>query len=74
MINHQLVDAAVDLANRLLLLADEGDQKCTEDSCLVLFGVVRDCGYKISLEVSKCRQELKADESLDCPRDRESTG
>ncbi len=38
---------ALDLADRLLALAEQGNVDCIDDGCSVLYGVVRDCGYKI---------------------------
>ena len=38
---------ALKLARELTILADEGEASCTDDGCIVLFSVVRDCAYKI---------------------------
>lgn len=67
MSNHLFVDQAMDFGDRLLQLAEEGDRQCDQDSCLVLLGVVRDCGYKIRSEASRCRQGLDAMDSSKCP-------
>lgn len=37
----------LDLADEMKRLADEGEAEACDDSCAVLFGVVRDCAYKI---------------------------
>lgn len=38
---------AVSLADRLIELADTGCDGCPDNGCLVVFGIMRDCGYKI---------------------------
>jgi len=38
---------ALEMARRLTLLADKGDVESQDDGCAVLYGVVRDCAYKI---------------------------
>ena len=38
---------AISLAQRLTLLADQGEMVSRDDSCSVLYGVIRDCAYKI---------------------------
>ena len=35
------------LSGRLQRLAVEADENCDKDSCLVVFGVVRDCAFKL---------------------------
>jgi len=44
--NKHILDA-LDLACRLTILADEGETDAQDDSCVVLYGVIRDCAYKI---------------------------
>ena len=69
MLSNKLVEEALQLGDRLLHLAEEGDGACTEDSCLILFSVVRDCGYKIRSEVLRCRTTLSAKEADGCRAD-----
>mgnify|MGYP001593183741 CR=1 FL=1 len=38
---------ALDIARKLTILADEGESESQDDGCSVLFGVIRDCAYKI---------------------------
>ncbi len=38
---------ALGLARRLNVLADRGEACCQDDGCGVLYGVIRDCAYKI---------------------------
>jgi hypothetical protein len=45
---------ALKAADDLCCLADEGEQHSQDDGCCVLYGIVRDCAYKIR---SRARQE-----------------
>ena len=45
--NEHNIERALQLARELLALADEGDAQRSDVGCGVLFGTVRDCGYKI---------------------------
>ena len=38
---------ALNMARELTILADEGEARCDDDGCAVLYGVIRDCAYKI---------------------------
>jgi hypothetical protein len=44
--NNHLVKA-LHLARQMNLLADRGEAHCQDDGCAVVFGVIRDCAYKI---------------------------
>lgn len=44
------------LSRKLLFCADRGDLNRKDDSCGVLFGVVRDCAYKMTDLARKERQ------------------
>ncbi|MDD4873348.1 MAG: hypothetical protein PHR77_22555 [Kiritimatiellae bacterium] len=35
------------MSRKLTILADEGEASSTDDGCAVLYGIVRDCAYKI---------------------------
>jgi hypothetical protein len=42
------ISEALELARKLTILADEGEAAATcDDGCAVLFGIIRDCAYKI---------------------------
>ena len=45
--NLELVMEAMKLADKMLVMADYGAKSCQDDGCLLIFGVIRDCGYKI---------------------------
>ena len=46
---------ALKAATELVILADEGDAAMEDDGCGVLYGVVRDCAYKIRAEAERER-------------------
>ncbi len=45
--NGEAIADAIRLAEELLRVAEKGVPTCTDDCCLFLYGVIRDCGYKI---------------------------
>jgi hypothetical protein len=47
---------SLELARKLIILADEGEADALDDSCVVLYGIVRDCAYKIRSAAEKERQ------------------
>ena len=38
---------AIELSDGMLRIADRGMQDCNEDSCIILYGAIRDCAYRI---------------------------
>jgi hypothetical protein len=48
-------EVAIEMAQRLALLADQNDASTTDDRCVMLNGVIRDCAYKIR----KCAEEVR---------------
>ena len=46
---------AIELSERMLLMAEKGIRTCEDDSCLLLYGIIRDCGYKIRRTVEEER-------------------
>ena len=52
---------ALDLARQLTLLADEGEAASPDDGCIVLYGVVRDCAYRIR---SGAQKELEYHQAI----------
>jgi len=51
---------ALRMAADLTILADEGEMAMEDDGCGVLYGVVRDCAYKIRAEAEREREAHKA--------------
>ena len=44
--NH-VVKRALEAAQELHVLADQAEERCGDDGCSVVCGVIRDCAYKI---------------------------
>ena len=57
---HKNIIKALELARRLLILADQGDAVRTDVGCGVLYGVIRDCAYKIRRQAEQELAEHKA--------------
>ncbi len=56
---NKYIREALELAKKLTILADEGEFDCQDDGCRVLFAVVRDCAYKIRIQVERERRDHK---------------
>ncbi len=41
------IDQAIDLAEKMIHLADDVEAKCDDDRCLVVCSIIRDSAYKI---------------------------
>lgn len=41
------IQRLLDLTREMVVLSDQGGAECVDDSCIMLYGVVRDCAYKI---------------------------
>jgi hypothetical protein len=54
------IKEALDAARRLTILADEGEADSQDDGCIVLYGVIRDCAYKIRIEAEREKESHKA--------------
>ena len=46
---------ALALARRLNALADEGEQGSEDNGCALLYGIMRDCAYRIKTEAQRER-------------------
>ena len=55
--NH--IRKALEMARQLIILADQGDLDSEDDGCRVLYGVVRDCAYKIRAQAEREREAHK---------------
>ena len=49
------INRVLELSRKLLFWADRGDLQRKDDSCGVLYGIVRDCAYKINDAANKER-------------------
>ena len=38
---------AIELSYGMLRIADRGMENCKEDDCIILYGGIRDCAYRI---------------------------
>ena len=56
------VREALVIAEAMIQLADRREEDCSQDGCLLLHGVIRDCAYKIRAAADRYRQELQAEE------------
>ena len=52
---------AIQLSERLLQLAHDGNADCDDDRCLVLFGIILDSASKINLEAEKRLKNLETE-------------
>lgn len=50
----------LEVARNLTILADEGEANSNDDGCAVLYGVIRDCAYKIRAQAEREREAHKA--------------
>ena len=56
--NTKLILDAMELADKMLVMVNNGVPECEDDSCLMIYAIIRDCGYKIRRTV---KQELFTD-------------
>jgi len=49
------IKESLDLVRSLIILADEGERDSGDDGCRLLYGVIRDCAYKIKNEAERER-------------------
>ncbi|MDD5596697.1 MAG: hypothetical protein PHV82_02050 [Victivallaceae bacterium] len=45
----------LDYVRSLIILADDGERDSEDDGCRLLYGVVRDCAYKMKYEAERER-------------------
>jgi hypothetical protein len=57
---------SLDLAEALIEHAERGSEECRDDGCMILYGIMRDCGYKIR---ERARLELEGHLSGGMARD-----
>ena len=44
------------MARQLIILADQGELDSDDDGCRVLYGIIRDCAYKIRIQAERERE------------------
>jgi len=57
---HNNIVKALKIAEALMDTANKGEATSGDDSCRILFGVIRDCAYKILKQAEQQRQVHKA--------------
>ena len=57
---HNNIVKALKIAEALMETANKGEAASSDDSCCILFGVIRDCGYKILKQAERQHQVHKA--------------
>jgi len=43
----------IELADKLIVTADKGHEECRDDNCISLFGLAKDCGYRIRVAAER---------------------
>jgi len=51
--NTKLLVDAMKLADKMLVMAQNGVPECEDESCMMIYGIIRDCGYKIRKTVEQ---------------------
>ena len=64
--NQHIIDA-LELARELTIVADEGEIDAEDDSCVVLYGIIRDCAYKIRQQAENEKKSHVAKGTWDVP-------
>jgi hypothetical protein len=54
---NQHILEALELSRKLFILSDEGESDAEDNSCVVLYGVIRDAAYKIRNHAERERQQ-----------------
>ena len=49
------IQTALDLTRQLIELADKGQVYSEDDGCVLLYGIIRDCAYRIKAEAERER-------------------
>jgi hypothetical protein len=59
--SNEPIQAIIDLCKTMIEIADDGDAVQEDNSCGVLYGVLRDCAYKIKMlaEEEKAKHKNK---------------
>lgn len=50
------IDQLIDLSRELMVFADSANDEVCDDGCLCLFGLVKDCAYRIKFEAERERR------------------
>jgi len=50
----------IQVATELITVADKGQVECTDENCMSLYGLAKDCGYRIK---NAAEREFRAHEA-----------
>ena len=59
------ISVAIELAEKMIQMSDHGVGTCDSDYCLLVYGVIRDCAYKIRGVAKHESQAIKGQNILD---------
>ena len=59
-IPNENIRASLTIARELIDFADRGQSHSQDDGCIVLYGLVRDCGHRIRAEAERERRAHQA--------------
>lgn len=61
--DNEHIRQALELSRQLIILADEGELDARDDGCILLYGVARDCAYKLRqlAEAERERHQARGD-------------
>ena len=68
------VERSFEVSQDLIQQANTIEQDCSHDSCLVLAGILRDCGLKVRSATVQAQSEMNRDEEEDRNRLRGAVG
>jgi hypothetical protein len=54
--SNQHISKVLEMARQLIILADQGELDSDDDGCRVLYGIIRDCAYKIRIQAERERE------------------
>lgn len=57
---NQNIASTLDVVGQMLALADKGDVESEDDGCMMLFGLLRDCAYRIRREAERERDQHRS--------------
>ncbi len=63
--SNQHLREVLEITKQLIILADEGDLDSEDDGCHVLYGIIRDCAYKIRAKAERERSIHREKDSRD---------
>ncbi|UCD83608.1 MAG: hypothetical protein JSU92_09930 [Deltaproteobacteria bacterium] len=62
------IKEVLELVRQLIIVADQGELDCEDDGCRVLYGIIRDCAYKIKAQAEHEREIHKQKGTWDVER------